>query len=150
MNTQTVAVDQRIAALAKFLECDADEISEASYGNNVYEIGRTEYLVLTDAEADDACKEYVRESAWAFNASFLSDQTGLPEVMFTAVQDKCEGANDAVLQCIEQSCGLDDFVSEAISADGRGHFLAGYDGDENSVAEGENGDKNVYFIYRMN
>jgi hypothetical protein len=150
MNTQNIT-DVRIAALAKFFECDADEISEAPYGDNVYEHGNREYLVLTDDEAHESCKNYVRETAWAFNASFLSDQTGLPEAMFAAVQDKCEGANDAVLQCIEQSCGLDSFVSDALAADGRGHFLAGYDGHENEVSGlNDEGKTITYFIYRTN
>lgn len=143
--------DQRIAALAQYLQCDADEISEAIYGENLFDCGPGEYLVLTDDEADRAVKDYVRDSAWAFNASFLSDQTGLPEAMFTAVQDKCEDANDAVLQCIEQSCGLDEFVSDAISADGRGHFLSGYDGEENeTTGADDDGNPITFYIYRTN
>ena len=139
---QLSELDPRITALANFLECDYEDISEASYGNNTFKYGNQEYLVLTDSEADDVVAEYIKESAWAFNASFLSSMTRLPEDMFIAVQDKCESSNDAVLQCIEQSCGLDEFVEQAVSADGRGHFLSGYDGNENESGE--------YFIYRTN
>ena len=54
---------------------------------------------------------------------------------------KCEGANDAILALIKKTDGgLDGFVEDAISADGRGHFLSSYDGDEN--------EENGFYIYR--
>lgn len=140
METQTEKQAQ-INALASFLEVEVDEISEG-YDEQTLNHGSREYLVLTDSEADERATEWIKESVWAFNASFLSDYTGLPEEMFRAVQDKCEGANDAILQCIEQGGGLETFVEEAIASDGRGHFLAGYDGEEN-----EEGD---FYIYRIN
>jgi hypothetical protein len=61
-----------------------------------------------------------------------------------AIQSKkCEGANNAILSIIEKTDGgIDGFVEEAISADGRGHFLSSYDGDEN--------EKDGFFIYRIN
>jgi enamine deaminase RidA (YjgF/YER057c/UK114 family) len=137
---QLPEVNERVTALATFLECGSDDIDEES--NNCYSMGGQEYLVLTDSEADEEVVENVKQSAWAFNASFLSGYTGLPEEMFTAVQEKCEGANDAILRCIEQAGSIEDFASDAVSADGRGHFLSGYDGDENEQGE--------YFIYRTN
>lgn len=150
------ANDNRIKALAEFLELEADEIdeiTEASYGDNTYEYGREEYLVLTDEEADKATEEYIRDSVWAFNASFIASEAGLYETegmivasglidMISAAQEKAEGANEGILAMIEGTCGLKSFVQAAISADGRGHFLAGYDGNEN-----ESGD---YYIYRTN
>lgn len=128
--------------LAKYLECDVEDIDGDEDGQS-FELGSKEYLVLTDSEADQKAAEYIKDSVWAFNASFLASFCDMPEEMFTAVQDKCEGANDAVLNCIERADGgLKAFVEEAISADGRGHFLSQYDGNEN-----EEGD---YFIYRVN
>jgi hypothetical protein len=56
---------------------------------------------------------------------------------------KCEGANDSILALIEKTDGgLDGFVEEAVSVDGRGHFLSGYDGEECEVGE--------FFAYRIN
>lgn len=135
-------VDERAVALSEFLECDADECEQSSYCDEEYDAPGGTYLVLTDSEADEKCKEYIRESLWAFNASFLGSMTGIDEEMFSGMQDKCEGANDAFLRVVESTCGLDEFVEQATSADGRGHFLAGYDGDENERGE--------YFIYRTN
>lgn len=101
-----------------------------------------EYIVATDDEADAIAYEYIANSVWAFNAEFLADYTGLPSEVFTALQDKCEGANDTFTELIENcGAGMDDFVSAAISADGRGHFMNSYDGHEYEVGE--------FFIYFM-
>lgn len=127
-------------AICKEINCDSEELE------GLMEEYKGDYLVLTDEEADEKVKEYIKESVWAFNASFLSSETGLPEDMFTAVQPQCESANDAVLQCIEQSCGLDEFVESAVSADGRGHFLSSYDGNEIEV----NTEEETLYIYRIN
>jgi hypothetical protein len=100
------------------------------------------YLVRTDEEADEAVKEYIKESVWAFNADFICGY-GSPLVpMVKAYQEKeCEGANGAILELITD---LDDFVQRAINTDGRGHFLSSYDGEENE--ETVNGE--TYYIYR--
>ena len=93
----------------------------------------TEYAIaLDDEEADKACKEYIEYSAWAFSPSFIADETGMPIEIFEALvkADLCEGANEAVMACIEATCGIDSFVESAISWDGRGHFLSHYDGEE--------------------
>lgn len=143
IDEQDADLAARIAALAAHLECDVNDISEDSYGENTFDAEGGEYLVLTDSEADDRAAEYIKDSLWAFNASFLSNYTDLPEEVFTAMQDKCEGANDAFTVLVSRADGgLDGFIEEAISADGRGHFMSSYDGEENE--EGE------YFIYRIN
>ena len=60
--------------------------------------------------------------------------------MVKSFQEKhCESANDTILALIDD---LDEFVQDAISSDGRGHFLSSYDGEE---VETEN-----YYIYRIN
>ncbi len=130
-------------ALDKFLGEDESDISESSYDDSLFEVGSREYLVLTDDEADRRAADYIKDSLWAFNSSFLSSYCDLPEEMFKAIQDKCESGNDAVLQCVERAeGGLEGFIKEAISADGRGHFMSSYDGEEN-----EQGD---FYIYRVN
>lgn len=141
MNTQTKQT--KAEALAKFLNEDLDAISETTYDENTFDAAGGEYLVLTDEEADQLAHDYIKDSLWAFKSSFLASYCDMPEEMFKAVQDKCESANDGILQCVERADGgLDGFVEEAISADGRGHFLNTYDGEENE--EGE------FFIYRVN
>ncbi len=132
----------RKEVLAHYLECDVDDL-DGDDDDESFELGSKEYLVLTDSEADEKAAEYIKDSLWAFNSSFLASYCDLPEEMFKAVQDKCESGNDAVLQCVERADGgLQGLIEEAISADGRGHFMSSYDGEEN-----EEGD---YFIYRVN
>lgn len=61
--------------------------------------------------------------------------------MILSHQEKhCEDANDTIRALIDNSCGLDDFVEAAISADGRGHFLNSYDSNEYEV--------DGFFIYQ--
>ena len=105
-----------------------------------------EWSVKTSEEADDAVKDYIRESVWAFRADFIVDHTKLPRSaveIIESFQEKCEGANEAILALIED---FDKFCEDAIQADGRGHFLSSYDGEENE--EDING--TTYYIYREN
>ena len=138
-------MEQKIKTLAKHLECDIDEITEGrTFWNRLtpLECDNQEYIVLTDREADEACRERIKESVWAFNANFLAGYCELPTEVFEALRVKCGSSNEAILSLIEKSGGLDGFVSEAVSSDGRSHFLAIYDGEE--IEEGD------YFIYRIN
>jgi len=127
---------EKLKALAAFLETDTEDAERFE----------KDYLVLTDEEANEKTKEYIKESLWAFNANFILSECGLDlsgtESLKEMQQKVCESANDFILSLIEKTCGLDKFVKSAIMADGRGHFLSTYDGEE--VEQGE------YFIYRLN
>lgn len=149
-----------VVALAWYREQGNDtEPSDCAvgYGDTV-EIDGTEYRVLNDDEADAATKEYIEDSLWAFSASFLSGQTGIDQTVFEALTDKCEGANDAIRSIIDGSCGIDDFVEDAVRADGRGHMLSHYDGEEQEFAatrpsndsEGRPETSDYHFLYRVN
>jgi hypothetical protein len=137
--------EQRIAALAKHLGCEADEISENGYDENTFDGCGGEYLVLTDDEADARCRDSIEQSLWAFSASFIASHTrnGLSTQCISALEEMqgklCESASPIVEALIED---MDNFVSDAISADGRGHFLSQYDGEE--IEEGG------FYIYRTN
>jgi hypothetical protein len=114
-------------------------------------LDRGDYLLLTDAEADEKTAEYIKDSLWAFNASFILSECGLDgsgEESLRYMQEKsCEGANDFILSLVEKTCGLKDFVSSAISVDGRGHFIAQYDSEEVEIriSDGE-----TLYLYRCN
>ncbi|MDP3962829.1 MAG: hypothetical protein Q8Q03_03115 [bacterium] len=129
----------KIEALAKFLDCDIEEIFEEG---EMLCLGKKEYLVLTDEEADIKAAEEILESAWAFNKGFLDCHSDviskMPDKSFSKIQEMCENANPIILALIQDK---DHFVEDAISCDGRGHFLSRYDSEENE--EGE------YFIYRV-
>ena len=101
-------------------------------------------LVLTDDEADEMAKERILDMAWAFNSRFLSDHSKADAEVFEILAEAYnggEGANDVVLSLIEDT---DKFVQDAISAYGRGQFLASHDHCENE--EVING--TTYYIYQ--
>ena len=133
----------KIEALAKFLEISIEDITETDWGT--LEADGSEFLVLTDEEADAKAYEEIEESLWAFNADFIIDMCGFSggEKSLIAMQrESCEDCNEFIRAMIEGTCGMDSFVESAIESDGRGHFISGYDGEE--VEQDE------YFIYRVN
>lgn len=139
----------KVRALCEFIECTPGELSLERYdhyGLPLYSYGQLQYAIGTDAEADTAAEQHVRDSIWAFNASFILEQCDLPRDLEECIQSyqgkECESANDSLLKLVEKCCGLADFTKAAVSADGRGHFLSGYDGEENESGE--------FYIYRVN
>ena len=131
------------------------------YGLDTIEINGREYAIaLTDDEADNAVTQYIEDSLWAFNPDFLAGETGLPQQAFAALSPLCEDANEPVLAMGKSTCGLESLVDSAIGADGRGHFLASYDGDEQSIDEIDEDDREEIedefdfseggYLYRIN
>jgi len=113
--------------------------------------GDKEYRVLTDAEADLAAREYILDSLWAFNTSFLvgfmadeireiRDRETLEKSLAKMQEYMCEDANPIIYALVKDK--IEKLIQEAISSDGRGHFLAGYDCEEY--------EENNYYIYRTN
>ena len=135
--TQVKTVDkteqEKIEALAKHLDCSIDEAI-----NNM-----DDYSVLTDDEADKAVKGYIEESVCFFNTSFIASHSDVDEEVIKKLQELYEDSNTAIRSLIKD---FNHFVDDAICADGRGHFLSSYDGEENEVKI--NG--NDYYIYRTN
>lgn len=135
--------DKRAEALAKFLQVNAEEITKER--ENEYSAEGGEYLVLTDEEADKAAADYIKDSVWAFNASFIIEHSkaldfeAASEKIVQAIQEQCESGNEAMTKLIDN---IDEFIADAISAAGRGHFLSGYNGNE--------GEEGEFFIYRTN
>ena len=125
-------------ALANFLEV---EVIENSWG---FETGEgTEYIVYTDEEADQVALDYIKDTLWAFNASWLASYTGLHEAVFEALSEGYENSNEAIMALINNAGSMDEFVQESIDADGRGYFVANYDWEEIEL-------KNGYYAYRTN
>lgn len=87
-------------------------------------------VAINHKAADEAAKEYICDSAWAFRSEFLANLTGLSATVFEALSSLCESSNEAVLGIIERCSSLNEFVKAAIEADGRGHLLSQYDGNE--------------------
>jgi len=137
---------EKVRALQSHLNLNNDEVNEITLEDGeLYHINGNEYKVLTDEEADEQAKEYIEETVWAFNPSFLSAHAkdGIDEDVFKTLSEKCESSNEAVKSLIKD---FDHFVDDAILSDGRGHFMSSYDGHEHEVKI----KNNWYYIYRIN
>lgn len=133
------------------VDIDIDDIEYSTYtqyGLPVIEYGSEEYLIGTDDDADDAVERSIEDTLYAFNADWIVSHldTDFPVEAIKAIQEKYEDGNEALRQIIEKLGDWDHFVKDSVLADGRGHFLSGYDGEENEIHyEGE-----WYYIYRIN
>ena len=133
-----------IKALAEYFGCGVSEVIEE--GNIYFKVNGDEYLVLTDEDADEEVKSYIKESLWAFIPEFLANETGISKKVFEKLCGMCEEGNEAILAIVEGTCGLQKLIKEAILADGRGSFLATYDGIEHEIYVPEG---NYYYAYRI-
>jgi len=102
-----------------------------------------DYFVYTDEEADEAVRESIEESVWAFTPSFLRAHTGVTIEAIAKLQEMCEGANEPLKAMIKD---FDHFVEDALSCNGRGYFLTSYEWYEHGITF--NGI--TYYIYRRN
>lgn len=138
---------EKIEALSIYLECEEDEISEG-YDECTFEYGKQEYLVLTEEEADERCKNYILDTLWAFNTSFLTNYISCGnkyedkdlEKSLVTLQELCETSNVVIKLLVGNR--IDELIEDTISTNGRGVFLASYDGEE--IEESD------YYIYRTN
>lgn len=123
MSTDTeIETTEKQRALAVFLECDPDEITESTYDDCLFEHGQSEYLVCTEEEANQKWEEQLD--------SYLEDcvYPELPESMRNYFDD--------------------DAWKRDARMDGRGHAIASYDGDESDAKDPQTGES--FVIFRMN
>lgn len=132
----------KMQALIHFLECSSAEVQ---LNGSEFEVGTRSYLVLTDREATAKTREHILETLWAFRPEFLQNYTakGVDADILRRLQERYEDSNEAILKLVTQKNAL---ISDAIGADGRGHFLSSYDGEEHEVTH----NKTIYYIYRTN
>ena len=148
--------EQKQLVLASFLECDPDcleQINKNTFDKRQsFDCGGESYLVLDEDEVGEFTHNKIMEDLWAFNAEFILPRSNLEyndnnkqEIIknIKLIQEKlCEGANSFIRALIKDNCA---FVVDATEADGRGHFLAGNDGEEKDYEY----DGNRFFIYRQ-
>lgn len=120
------------------------EIDDVVINDEFIRCGRSEWIIASDELASKKVKDFIKDSLWAFKTSFLSSMTGHDEEEIKLFASEFE--NDTLIKIVEYSCGLENFVNEAIKADGRGHFLSTYDGVEVELKT----DDGVYYLYRLN
>ena len=136
---------------SKVLGCEPEELREEKhdcYGLKIFSAYGLEYAVGTDEEADQAVKQYIQDSVWSFRSEFIASHTkgGATNGMIKAIsalQKDCEGCNEDIKSLIED---MDEFIEDAVSADGRGMFLSSYDSEEVEVVV----DNEYFYAYRLN
>ena len=131
----------QVIVLAQYHQACTHGLSDVDYDDAENDYDSEHYLVYTDEEADEAVREHIEEMVWAFTPSFLRTHTGLTIDVIAKLQEMCEDANEPLTLMIKD---FDHFVDDAVSCDGRGHFLAQYDHEENKITF--NGVD--YYIYR--
>ena len=138
-------------AASKILGCGVDDVECLTYdhyGLRIFSNGGEEYAIGSDEEGDKAINQYIQDSVWTFRPEFIASHTkaGATNGMIkaiTALQESCEDCNEDLKSLIEN---LDDFIEDAVSADGRGMFLSPYDNEEQEIKiDGE-----YFYAYRLN
>lgn len=136
MNTET---PDRLDVISAYLGIDASKIYRVT--NAYFEVhdNGTEYLVLTDEEADIAVRKCIEDDLWLLNDEFVARMTDLPVELFRILSERNGKANGLIRQLVDKTCGMDRLVAVAIEAYGRAHFIGR--GDSGVQFQG-------YFIYR--
>ena len=145
METYTTYFTKQLA-LAKHLKLSVDEIDDIEFledesGSEPVEFtyGQDSYHVLTDEEATERCKDYIKHTLYAFNPEFIHMYVSIDIKTLEKISELRESANPVIKKLLGEK--LDDFIESVITYDGRGHFLASYDGQEH--------EEDDYFIYKL-
>ena len=142
--------ERKRAALAVHLDVDADVIAVRDYDDCLFGDSNfdREYLVLTDEEATQRAIDAARDSLWSFRGAFWGCYTNLSPSSIKAIgkvqEILCEDAGPVLAAVV--GARLDEMLVDAVDVDGRGHFLAGYDGEENAI----NHNNETFYVYRVN
>lgn len=132
--------------IEKVLELIDLTIDDVIIKDKAISSGNSEWVVFSDRDADRSVYEFIKESLWSFRPKFISEMTGYDNDEVITLLTENEFEDGKLIEIVEHSCGLDNFVNEAIKADGRGHFLSTYDGQETEIRV--NGE--YYYVYRVN
>ena len=110
------------------------------------------FAVYTDAQATAAARRIIIGELWAFRSRFILEHSRCADDFSERELDEAAAALEKIQGELCESCGplvrcllsgrFDDFIDDAIDADGRGHFIATYDGQENEIEGG-------FFVYRL-
>lgn len=115
-----------------------EPLSCEHHGLRMVVVDGEEFAVAdTEEQAEKASLSAARESLWAFNSDFIGSFLELSSSQTAAIQkmqgELCEGAQEIIALLLGDRA--DEFLSDAVSIDGRGHFLSPYDSEERDGGE---------------
>lgn len=144
----------------KFSEDEVNEVVitknwDSYYSEYKFDVYGEEYLVLDDDRAYAVAFHEISHELWAFNDDFIVDHlkndimhgtypvdlSELKAVLGVMREKLGPGANSIVYALIDD---LEEFVEDAIAADGRGNFISSYNEEHEVTVDGE-----TYYIYRL-
>ena len=150
--------NRKIEALAQFLGIDKSRIkrTEDTWRDDLdketlYVVDNDfSFYVASDEQADRLAEQRIKDSLWAFNTSFIAEHSKAIKnsgnraiAAFAKMQEiLCEDANAIVEAVIDD---MEEFIEDAIASDGRGSFIANYDGEENEITV-DGHDFNIYCL----
>ena len=141
---------RKIECLAKYLECEIEDLTVSTYDDCEFTYGSDEYWVCEDDEADQRAEDYILETLWAFRPEYLtyymhfvdsmsnSERQSFVEILEQIQGKMCESCNGIIKSMVDSK--LARLINDSIRDDGRGHFLAPYDFEENECEE--------FYIYK--
>lgn len=113
---------------------------DSHWGLPVIIIDSEEWAVAEgEEEANKAARQSIEDSICYFRPDFIAAHSDVPEEVFDFLANKCFDNNEAYKSMIYD---VDDFIDDAIDADGRGRFLNVCDSKEYKIGE--------YFLYQIN
>lgn len=112
-------------ALAKYLGVRPKDITACPYHRYLYR--QTEYLVLTDRQADSACKTSVIDALWALHYDDIRDylSASMSEHAWITLSSLGEDA-DPIIAALLPATRRAELVASVIRSEGRGPILSAY------------------------
>ena len=112
--------------------CYREIIENVDNEVNDFEVDNVRLILASDIDAIQA-EELTNDlyCLGCFNASFISEQTGIDEDLIQIIQDS-EGF-EKLGEHIEKNCDMVEFAQSYSSVDGYGHHFNSYDGGEDEI-----------------
>jgi hypothetical protein len=133
--------------MAKFVWVGVPTAARAEIKKRLRPEAGREWLILSEKSREIRARNYIRNTAWAFNTQFIASHArcdldnAAQAALGEAQRALCESANALVHGLVRS---FREFADEAISADGYAHFLNTYDEREHEFKIGDN----WFFAYR--
>ncbi|GEM_PF-3836345 len=131
--------------LAKFLNRPENKIFSGEYGCNSYNDITTNYLILTEEEANEEAQKHVWGLIHTFDIDFLMKYLGKQMTKEKVSELMSKHCDNCLLVMASLMPDYDLFAKEAIRKYGRAHFICF--GDKTEYKVEYNGQ--LYLIYRM-